>query len=89
MRVILAAAGKELPAQDANDDAYFKSLSGVAMGADGLPDDLFEAMYAIEEGQERLENAPELVALGLKFDEKSSRGDIALQVYLAAPELLA
>jgi len=24
-----------------------------------------------------------------KFDEKSSHGDIALQVYLAAPELLA
>ena len=90
----LVAAGKELPAPDANDDAYFKSLSGVAMMGDGLPDDLFEAMYAIEEmaneeGQERLENAPELAALGLKFDEKSSRGDIALQVFLAAPELLA
>jgi hypothetical protein len=59
----LATVGKELPAQGAKDDDYFKSLSGVAMGADGLPDDLFEAMYAIEEmaneeGQERLENAP-------------------------------
>jgi hypothetical protein len=90
----LATVGKELPAQGAKDDDYFKSLSGLAMGADGLPDDLFEAMYAIEEmaneeGQERLENAPELAALGLKFDEKSSRGDIAVQVYLAAPELLA
>lgn len=55
----LASVGKELPAQGAGDDAYFKSLSGVAMGADGLPDDLFEAMHAIEEmandeGVERL-----------------------------------
>ena len=32
----LVAAGKELPAPDANDDAYFKSLSGVAMMGDGL-----------------------------------------------------
>jgi hypothetical protein len=32
----LVAAGKELPAPDANDDAYFKSLSGVAMMGDGF-----------------------------------------------------
>lgn len=89
-----AAEGVKLPSQDLSDEDYFKSLSGLAMGADGRPDNLLEAMYAIEEmaneeGQERLEIAADQAGLGLKFDEKSSRGDIAVQVYLAAPELLA
>lgn len=75
----LAAVGKKLPSQDLSDEDYFKSLSGLAMGADGLPDNLLEAMYAIEEmaneeGQERLEIAADQPGLGLKFDEKSSRG---------------
>jgi hypothetical protein len=44
---------------------------------------------ATEEGQERLERAVAEGELALKFDEKASRGDIAMQVYLVAPELLA
>jgi hypothetical protein len=64
------------------------------MSPDGLPDGLFEAIYSIEEmateeGQERLEKAVEQGQLAVKFDENSSRGDIAMQVYLSAPEVLA
>ena len=84
----------ELPGAGLEDDEYFKALSRVAMSPDGLPDDLFEAVYAIEEmateeGQDRLERAVAQGEIALVFDEKSSRGDIAMQVYLAAPEILA
>ncbi len=83
-----------LPTPELKDDEYFKAMSRVAMLPDGLPDGLFEAVYAIEEmatdeGQERLEKAVEDGQVDLKLDEKSSRGDIAMQVYLAAPEVLA
>ena len=83
-----------MPPQGTDDDVYFKSLAGVVMSPDEMPDSLIEDLFKIEEmandeGVERLENAPELAALGIKFDENSSRGDIAVQVYLAAPELLA
>ena len=83
-----------LPAPDLRDDEYFGALSRVAMSPDGLPDDMIEALYSIEEmateeGQERLERAISQGELALKFGEKSSRGDIAMQAYLAAPELLA
>ena len=60
----LAEKKIELPAGALKDDEYFKELSRVAMRPDGLPDDLFEAVYAIEEmateeGQERLQRAAE------------------------------
>jgi len=66
----------------------------VALAPDGLPDNLIETLFAIEEmaneeGQERLEAAATQAGLDLKFDEKSSHGDIAVQVFLAKPELLA
>jgi len=83
-----------LPGAGLKDDEYFKALSRVAMSPDGLPDDLFEAVYAIEEmateeGQERLERAVAQGELALVFGDKSSRGDMAMQAYLAAPEVLA
>jgi hypothetical protein len=83
-----------MPAAELEDDAYFKELSGLAMSPDGLPDNLIETLFAIEEmaneeGQERLEAAASQAGLDLRFDEKSSHGDIAVQVFLAKPELLA
>jgi hypothetical protein len=83
-----------LPAENLKDDEYFQLMSRVAMAPDGLPDGLYEAIYAIdematEEGQERLEQAMAQGLLVLKVDEKSSRGDIAMQAYLTAPEVLA
>ena len=60
----LAEKKIELLAGALKDDEYFKELSRVARRPDGLPDDLFEAVYAIEEmateeGQERLQRAAE------------------------------
>lgn len=90
----LAERKIELPAGALKDDEYFKELSRVAMRPDGLPDDLFEAVYAIEEmateeGQDRLERAVATGDLPLVFDKESSRGDMAMQVFLEAPEVLA
>lgn len=93
-KVGLADKKIELPGAGLKDDEYFKALSRVAMSPDGLPDDLFEAVYAIEEmateeGQERLEMAVAQGELALVFGDKSSRGDMAMQAYLTAPEVLA
>ena len=93
-KVGLEAKKIELPGASLEDDEYFKAVSRVAMSPDGLPDDLFEAVYAIEEmateeGQDRLERAVALGEFALVFGDKSSRGDMAMQAYLAAPEVLA
>lgn len=90
----LAKKSVILPAVELEDDAYFKALAGVALAPEGLPDNLMETLYAIEEmaneeGQERLEAAARQAGLDLVFDEQSSPGDIAVQVFLAQPELLA
>jgi hypothetical protein len=90
----LAEKKIELPAAILEDDEYFGAMSRVAMSPDGLPDGLFEAVYAIEEmateeGQERLERAVASGELALTFGERSPRGDMAVQAYLAAPEVLA
>src|SRR5437016_5805486 len=63
-----------LPQPDSSDEDYFKSLAAVTMNPDVLPDDLIEALFAIEElandeGHERLQIAAEQADLGLKFDE--------------------
>jgi hypothetical protein len=90
----LAERKIELPASGLEDDEYFKALAAVAMAPEGLPDEMFEAVYAIEEmateeGQERLERAKAQGELDLDFNEDSSRGDMAMQTYLFAPEVLA
>ena len=90
----LAMRKVTLPAAELDDEAYFKALSGLALAPDGLPDRLIETLFAIEEmaneeGQERLEAAASQAGLALKWDEMPSHGDIAVQVFLAKPELLA
>ena len=64
------------------------------MSPEGLPDELSEALFAIDEmsndaGQERLQNAVAQSKVELKFDLESSHGDVAMQVWLARPELFA
>jgi len=81
-----------LPAATMEDDPYFQAMSRVAMLPDGLPENLFEAIYAIEgmandEGQERLERAVEQAGLPLTFSENSTKADIAVQVWMADPAL--
>jgi len=90
----LRDAGFSLPDESLPDTAYFDALAGLLLTPEGLPDSLIEALFAINEmatgeGQERLEQA--VVAGGLHLDlaPNSTHLDIALQVWLVAPELLA
>lgn len=90
----LGAKNVTMPGADLEDEAYYRALSDLVMAPDGLPDRLIETLFAIEEmsteeGQERLETAAMEAGLELKFNAKSSHGDIAVQVFLARPELLA
>ena len=90
----LSATNIVLPAANLEDDAYFKAMSQMAVSPDGLPDNLFEAIYAIEgmanaEGQERLERAVTQAGLPLEFNDESTHADIAVQVWMADPALFA
>jgi hypothetical protein len=83
-----------LPPPELADGDYFRSLSHLLMCPEGLPDRLNEALFAIDEmasprGQELLEAAVALAEPPLRFQADSSPEDIALQVWLAAPALLA
>ena len=83
-----------LPDPELADEEYFSALSGLLLSPEGLPGSLNDALYAIDEmatedGQQRLEEGVIEDQLPLTFDEKSSREDIALQVWLESPELLA
>jgi hypothetical protein len=83
-----------LPVATLDDDAYFGAVAKIAMSPDGLPDNLVEAAYAIEgmaneEGQDRLERATGENGLAFQFGEDSSCADMAVQAWLANPELFA
>ena len=69
-------------------------LARLFASPEALPDSLVEALYAIDEmstpeGQEQLEAAVAQAGLRIESGEGSTRHDLALQVWLAAPALLA
>lgn len=89
----MAEKGVVLPDSTVADEDYFTGVAGLLASPEGLPSNLNEALYAIDEmatedGQQRLEEGITQAQLGLSFDEKSTREDIALQVWLADPALL-
>jgi len=90
----LAEKSVVLPSQDLPDDDYFEAVAKMALAPEGLPDSLNEAIFGVEamandNGQERLERAAERAGLDLTFDAESSHADVAVQVWLADPELFA
>lgn len=90
----LAGNGLTLPPLDLPDAQYFGALARLAAQPDCLPGLLNEALFAIDdlstpEGFERIEGAPEWPALRSSLRPNSTREDIALQVWLVAPEVLA
>jgi hypothetical protein len=83
-----------VPPPELADEAWLGSLARMLTAPEALPDGLAEALYAIDEmsseqGQEQLEAALEHANLSLPGAEESTREDIALRVWLAAPALLA
>jgi len=90
----LAAREVLLPATTLPDEDYFAALAGVVLAPEGLPERLIEALFAIEdlataEGQERLELGLKQAGLQLEFPDTATHGDIAVQVFLAHPAVLA
>lgn len=89
----LNAAGLTVPAVSVGDDAYFRGLACLALSPEGLPDELIETLFVIEEmanpaGQEALETAAADTGLQLDLGDQATPGDIAVQVWLANPDLL-
>ena len=90
----LAEKRVDLPKQDLPDGEYYGGLSKMLLAPEGLPDELTEALFAIDEmsndaGQERLQNAIAESKLELKLDPESSHGDVAMQFWLEEPRLFA
>ena len=89
----LAEKQLTMPPDQLQDGEYFHALAQLAMTPDALPDNLIEALYAIEElanddGQARLEQAVEQGELALTFKENSTQAEIVVQAWLAKPELV-
>lgn len=83
-----------LPVADLPDCEWFGALARLFSTPEALPDGLVEALYSIDEmstseGQEQLEAAVADARLALEVGAGATRHDLALQVWLAAPELLA
>ena len=88
------AANVPLPDPGLPDAIYFGSLARLLATPENLPDSLTEALFAVDEmasaqGVEDLQAAAAAAGLPLAFEPTSSREDIALQVWLAEPTLLA
>jgi hypothetical protein len=89
----LATREVELPDPAQPDDAYFTALARMLLAPEGLPAELVETLFVIEEmataeGQERLEAAATAAGLDLGLEEDASRGEIAVQAWLRSPKLL-
>jgi len=87
------SAGLWLPEPGLPDEEYYAGLARALLAPELLPDRLNEAIYAIDEmatpeGQERLELGMAEAGLDLIPAPEGSRAEFAMQVWLAAPELL-
>ncbi|HEV2391944.1 MAG TPA: hypothetical protein VG146_06230 [Verrucomicrobiae bacterium] len=84
----------EMPGPHVGDEEYFGELARLLALPEALPDTLTEALFAIDdlstsEGQEQLEMAIAQGGLALAPHPDGSREELALQVWLADPVLLA
>jgi hypothetical protein len=83
-----------VPPPTLSDEEWFGAIAKLLSAPEGLPARLAEALYAIDEmasphGQEQLEVAAAEAGLQLPFNEGTTREDLAMQMWLAAPGLLA
>jgi len=90
----LAFKKVEFPRPDLPDEEFFKGLSGLLLSPEVLPEELAEALFAIDEmanetGQERLQNALAQAKPAMTFAVSGSYGDVAMGAWLAQPELFA
>jgi len=82
-----------LPAPDLPEAEWYGALARLLRAPEALPEEFSEAVFAIDEmagpeGQEHLETAIERAGTRVALAPRSSRADIALQVWLADRALL-
>ena len=90
----LEKARVTLPGAELADAPYYSALARVLLAPEDLPVEMSEVLFAIdalssEAGEDQLEAAMKKEKPPLTFATKSSRADMAMQVWLARPELLA
>jgi len=90
----LAVRKVPLPAEGLPDEEYFGGLRQLFLRQEGLPDGINDALHAVVEltttaGYERLKAAIKQNGLKMAYDERSTPEDIALKVWLAAPDIMA
>lgn len=81
------------PSRDIDDFAFNRAITALVTNQEGLPGQLLEALFAIEEmsteeGLERLEMAAMNALLPLPLPHETTRADFAVQVWLLKPDLL-
>ena len=86
--------GLALPPPNLPDQDYFNALAQLLMSPEALPEPLTEALFAIDEmscanAQAQLEFSPEWSTLQSQLAPDSTPEEIALQIWLLAPGLLA
>lgn len=89
----LAARKLSVPGPEAADEVYFDALVRLVRLPDGLPDNLFEALFVIDgmanvQGHDRLLEVLRREKVELNFGPEASYGDVAVQVFLRCPQLL-
>jgi len=90
----LAGNKVEFPRPDRPDEEFFKAVAALLLSPEELPDELGEALFAIDEmtneaGQERLQTALAQANAETNFDPAVSCGDMAMRTWLTEPELFA
>jgi hypothetical protein len=90
----LARQGATAPGAELPDEAYVRAWAGLLLRPEGLPESLNEALYALDEmatpeGRERLMSSASAAGLDLALGAGATDMEVALQVWLAAPGLLA
>ncbi len=84
----------ELPPASASDDEYYEGVAEALMSPEGLPDQVGEALYLVDEmandeGHERLEAAARKAGLEFNGDGGRTQAELVVEVFLAKPEVLS
>jgi hypothetical protein len=93
-RVDLATRNTQLPGPDLSDEQYFEAFAAILATPASLPDSLIEAVSAIEamtdpKAHQALEAAMTDAKFSIAFHPGASPEQIAMQVWLSIPALLA
>jgi hypothetical protein len=90
----LVAKNQTLPVAGCPDDEYFSGLGRLLLSPEGLPNGLNEVLYEVvelssPEGHEKLKETIRDCRIEIPMDENQTREEIAMRVWLIAPEVLA